>query len=491
MKKIWSWILKNEGLVIILLVVALIRVPSLFEPYWYGDEGIYLVMGQALKKGLIWYKQMHDNKPPLLYLVATLSGDVMTFRKITAIWNLINIVVIWKLAKEILEKEWVVVLATAIFGLLTSLPWLEGNIANGEIFMILPVSLAMLWLLRALKHENDEQSFFWVGVLFSLGFLFKVPALFDAIAAGIWVVFFQKGSVGKKIKLSTFMILGFALPVLATIAYYFVAGAGWDYLQAAFFKNIGYLASWKTGTVTGNSIGQQSGLLMKGVVAVAMSGGIWVLTRKSKSKSSLVLLWTVFALFGALLSERPYPHYLIQVVAPVALSIGLIAQMPKKKTLIATVITLILVTSAIVKYDFYFYSTGKYYLNFWHLITRQISGEEYRNNFDWKVKRTYELAQYLKEKTVKEDRVFIWGDEPFVYALSERLPVGRYTAAYHILDFGAKEETMKQIISLEPKFIVLLDSETREYKELVDYVTAFYVQVEKIEDAHIYRRVFD
>ena len=62
--KVSRWILEHEAIFIILAVVVLLRVPSLFEPYWYGDEGIYLTVGRSLRHGLALYRDVHDNKPP-------------------------------------------------------------------------------------------------------------------------------------------------------------------------------------------------------------------------------------------------------------------------------------------------------------------------------------------------------------------------------------------------------------------------------------------
>ncbi|HXS15287.1 MAG TPA: hypothetical protein VN711_04105, partial [Candidatus Saccharimonadales bacterium] len=51
------------------LVFFLLRFPSFFEPYWYGDEGIYEVIGYGLTHGRLLYQGIWDNKPPLLYLI--------------------------------------------------------------------------------------------------------------------------------------------------------------------------------------------------------------------------------------------------------------------------------------------------------------------------------------------------------------------------------------------------------------------------------------
>ena len=50
--KLAKWLVVHEAILIILGVVVFLRVPSLFEPYWYGDEGIYLTIGRAMRSGM-------------------------------------------------------------------------------------------------------------------------------------------------------------------------------------------------------------------------------------------------------------------------------------------------------------------------------------------------------------------------------------------------------------------------------------------------------
>ena len=85
---------------LIFLLNIILRLPSLFEPVSYGDECIYLTLGQAFLKGSVFYRDIHDNKPPFLYLIAALAnGRLFWFRFITIIWNTINIYLIYKLTK--------------------------------------------------------------------------------------------------------------------------------------------------------------------------------------------------------------------------------------------------------------------------------------------------------------------------------------------------------------------------------------------------------
>ena len=44
-------------LLAILSSVFLLRIPSFFEPYYYGDEMIYMTLGQGVRQGLTLYKE--------------------------------------------------------------------------------------------------------------------------------------------------------------------------------------------------------------------------------------------------------------------------------------------------------------------------------------------------------------------------------------------------------------------------------------------------
>ena len=59
-------------LIIISVVFFFLRFPSLFEPNWYGDEGVYQTLGIGMNAGRLLYKGIFDNKPPLLYFLYSL-----------------------------------------------------------------------------------------------------------------------------------------------------------------------------------------------------------------------------------------------------------------------------------------------------------------------------------------------------------------------------------------------------------------------------------
>ena len=173
-------------LIISSFIFFLLRLPSLFEPYWYGDEGIYQVIGMAINNGSLLYKDIWDNKPPLLYLLyALFNSDQFAVRLVSLIFGLFSIFVFFFLSKKLFPpssggSKIVYFLTSSIFALLLGLPILEGNIANAENFMLLPILIAALLVVKAdYLSSIPKVSLFFAGILLGLAFLFKIVAIFD------------------------------------------------------------------------------------------------------------------------------------------------------------------------------------------------------------------------------------------------------------------------------------------------------------------------
>ena len=86
-----------------------------------------------------------------------------------------------------------------------------------------------------------------------------------------------------------------------------------------------------------------------------------------------------------------------------------------------------------------------------------------------------------------EDRIFVWGDHPYIYALANRLPAGRFTVAYHVVDFNAYEETLTRIERDPPRIIILFQDESRPFPGLAAHVRNRYILTNQIDEASIYR----
>lgn len=471
-------------LLFIFLLAFLLRLPSLMEPYSYSDEGIYLVLGQSLRKGLVWYSQIHDNKPPMLYLLAATAGNVFWFRLMLLTTNFINIYLIFLLAKKFF-KENLSLFITLFFAIFSTIRFFEGNIANAEVFMMMPISAAVLMIARQVTRDTQQgKIYFLSGLLFSIATLFKMPAAFDFVGICFFLIFFSGERILQSIKQVILMGIGFLMPIGATIVYYWSKEALSYYLSAAFFQNIGYLSSWG---IRSQANITQSGLMQRGGILFLLLI-ILFLSRKKLSKNFLLIItWFFFALFGALLSERPYPHYLIQVVPALSLSIGfLFLKNHWQKLGVALSILCFLVS--FFYYKFWHYKTLPYYQTFYQYLLRSKTKQDWYGYFGEHIDRTYQVAAMIKENTKPKERIFVWGTEPGIYYLSDRLPVGRYTVSYHIKDFNGWEETMKALEIYQPKFIVKLTSEA-EFPQLDELLKKSYFLEKTIQDLEIYKKI--
>lgn len=485
-KKILSACHTPTWLFILLFIVLILRIPSFFEPYSYGDEMIYLSLGEAIRQGIPLYKGIHDNKPPLLYIVAGISGSLFWFRAILAIWHLLTVYLFWKLSCVLFpKKERLQKIATIVFSIFTTLPLLEGNIANAELFMIGPIIAAFILLF---SKKLTKKKLLLSGFFFSIAALFKVPAAFDLPAIiFFWIVTATKLSKNniKKIAInSLYLILGFSIPILLSILWYAMRGAFGEYVVAAFLQNVGYLSTWRPDDVQKPFLVKNAPLIFRALV-VSTGLGILYLKRKRLSKPFIFLTaWLLLTLFAVTLSERPYPHYLLQSIAPVSLLAAMFFTL-KNMEQILVMIPLALFFLTPVYYKFWSYPTVSYYTRFLKFSTNKITTKEYFRSFGDATLRNYQIADFIASSSRRDEKVFVWGNSSVIYALSRRLPPGRYVADYHIMDFSSPKETIDTLATSMPKIIVILP-DSPPFFDLEVFLRKNYILVEEIDGAQIW-----
>lgn len=489
LKKINAFLTKIEPpkwVIILLAVIFILRIPSFFEPYYYGDEMVYLTLGQGIRHGIALYGGIFDNKPPLLYIIAAIAGNLYWFKAILAIWNLATIVIFWKLCLTLFpSNSKLVKIATWTFGLLTTLPLLEGNIANAELFMIGPTILSfyLLWT-KKLNFINT----FLAGILIAIAGLFKIPSVFDApVIVVFWVMTTKLDFKNlRTIFLRTFyLILGFAIPFLITFAVFYFQGVLKDYINAAFLQNVGYLSSFRPGDVQKPFLIRNLPLLIRaGIVLLGMA--ILFFRRKVLSKQFIFLtIWLLCGLFAVTLSERPYPHYLIQIVPELSILIAFIFALESIEQSLA-IIPICLAFLTPVVYKFWYYPTTPYYLRFIKFATGQITKGQYLASFSKEVPLSYQLASFITVSANRSDKIYVTGDTPSVYALTRRLPPGKFVADYHIHDYssGANEA---QLLSASLPHFIIIRPEGPVFPEITQVLRQSYVLISEIGGAEIWK----
>lgn len=450
--------------IILLIIFVLLRLPSLFEPYWYGDEGIYLTLGQGIRKGLVLYNQIHDNKPPTLYYLAAISHTVFGFRLLLLAVMIPTLGLFYLLANKFLSLK-LSKISLLFFLILTSIPLLEGNIANAEVFMLLPTIAGVVIFLKAKKPIH----YFLSSLLLGIAFTIKVPVIFEFL---FLVAYFLIQEIGNKTPLKSILInliyfgVGFILPIFLWGSYFYFNSAFINFFKAALLQNFGYLSSWSTGNHQTSFL--QGGLFLRGIVLLISWVVIFLLTSKKiiNKKLSFVLFWFFTTIFASLLSGRPYPHYLIQVLPPLCLLSALVFK--SQKLLLRSIVigSVLFLGFIIISYKFYFYRTIPYYKNFYFSPNINYFGSD--------ISDVYKVARYIQNNSTPDQKIFIWSDDAYIYPLSERLPATKYIAAYHIVDFNAYDLTISQIKAYTPKFVIYSSNNQRSFPQLNNIVRNYY-----------------
>ena len=502
LKKIEQKCEKYVEILVLWLIIIILRIPNFFEPYWYGDEAIYLTLGTGLKQGLRLYTDIIDHKTPLIYYLAMVPNQFY-FRLLNLGWMLVTTALFFLVAKQLFKKNKLAFIGSLIFVLLTTLPWLEGNIPNGELFVSGFVMMG-LWLLsktalwKNFLTNKAYQALVMVpkeallliatGIFFGLGVLTKVPGLLDfgtALLLGwfalVAVLINQVTDWPKRLKIcwqflvkSSWLFLGLLIPIGLSVIYFISRGSGQDYLTYGLLYNFRYASTWQlqlTNPLLEFLFTFQGKVLALISILVTLS-----FCKKYTPRFQLIAGWFTLAMFATLLSNRSYPHYFIQLVPPFTLLLielwEAINQKLKKAITVTALTLLILPLIAGWLLNLRPYSMSEYYGKFIKLITKQITIEQYDNSFDPLVKDNYAVAEIVRG--LNGNRIFIWGTNALLYALTQTTPTSRFTVSFHIKDFRDYQRTLDKIKTEKPKLIILMKDEKEKFPGLQEFLDSYY-----------------
>lgn len=454
----------------------LFRLPSFFEPLWYGDEGIYQVIGTSLNHGKLLYSQAFDNKPPLLYwLYAALQSNQFSIRIMSAIFGILATTTFFFLSKKLFDNAKknnnIHLITTSLFAILFALPTLEGNIANAENFMLFPILAAAILIL--------DSKLFIAGLILGFAFLFKIVAIFDLAAFISFYFIVNFNSLKKEVGISK-IFAGFLLPISLVTLFFVLNGTLTDFAKATFISNISYVNY-------GNKIGNLPLLLF---VKLALLSGFLLFAIAKRKLISLptlfISIWFAFSLFNAFFSQRPYTHYLLVLIPSFSLMTGLILSDRKYQKIIT--VTLLFSILVIVK-EFgvpRFDKAVNYYQNFISYLKGKKTTAQYQAFFDRNTPFDYEIARFIRPKLGTRDTIFVWGNNAQLYQLTGVIAPTKYVVAYHITNYkDGPSLTKLDLEKNKPKFIVIMPNSGSIPFPLINYSL-----IMNINNATIYERIF-
>ncbi len=404
-------------------------------------------------------------------------------RLVTVVVVLTTAVAIYEVGKLIFGEKralW----ATLIFGFLTSLRLIEGNLALTEIWMILPTSFAFFLVIL---RKFDYLSLFAAGILIAFASLYKQVGALEAVALGIFL-FLSSRSLVDFVKGGALLTLGFTIPYAITVAYFAPKNLLGEYIFAAYTYYRIYLGESPKYALLIN--------ILKFLPLIAAVGyGIFKKARGEVNLFHLTLLWTAFSFLGSYFSGRTYGHYLVQAIPAISLLLASIDLKPRLTVAqsvfaLAFFIPLIFLTKLLFT-DFL--SGGpinqvKYWQNFIEFAARKKGVNDYNDYFDGNVNSIAGLADFLRERGAVGQAVYIWGDYPWLYAIADSRNPVRYVTSFHV--FGVpegKKEVIEALGKTPPRYIILPPTSIGYFAELEKLLEEKYTLVTQVENSKIWQ----
>jgi hypothetical protein len=488
------------------LAVLVLRIPSFFEPPWHTDEGTFAAVAQNILHGQQLYAEAWESKPPLfLYLYAAVfkvfGPGVFGLRLAATASAIATHVVLYFIGRRLELSHRQSLLAAGSLGFLLGVPFWEGTLALTEVFTILPTALAILvvlvWQARVGTGSDRAYLLFLAGVLFVVAFLFRQTSALAAAAAGLWLLF----SGGPWLRANLLLAVGFVLAVLPVVAAFALLGDFYWFWDA----NVGFFFAY---VPSGDDLSFAARPIIVLPTFLTLACLLYYRRAGALPRWGLPMLWLAFTLAGALLTGRSYSHYMLQSFPPLALLIAIAAPharlswRPEKRHAPALALagSLVLMWAVVVTPMFagsplaMRYTRGpSYYVNFsaWTLGLR--TTWDYNNYFDRRVNPTLRLAEMLRGLEAQGERVYIWGEYPWIYALANVDPVTRYPTSFYVLLIPYVDVQLGEMLEKErPAYIIVMSDARPAYPPRNEVLDRRYRNAVKAIDSVVsrdYRRI--
>lgn len=429
----------------------ILRLPSLFEPHWYGDEAVYAAVAHAIEKGRTLYVDVWDNKPPGIYFIYML-GDPMNRLHVIRVLNLVaGIALIGGLYKIALQFKYKFVARIAVLGLAVftlGTPILEGNIANAENFFM----TFIVWgIYFALAYEKYRYQFI-SGMLFGAAFTIKFHPLFDysALVLFMGTTILKSRKDWKRILAN---LSGFSIPIILISIYILLTTSAKAAFFTIFLNNVTY-----TTDLVEPLLSFQSKTFLTGFVVLLFAVGYYF--NAISKKLFLIFVLAVMEFYGSLFSGREFRHYLIQTIPSTALLIGYVLNRQYKtfNDLLKSGASLIVVYFVLSLGLTYFYTgfqspvdytdVRPYYQKFENYL-KDPSVDTFLYDTD-----AQQFQVFTKAMSYGSSNVYFHTDNPWIYDMHDFEPPIFFVVTYHQLLYPNGEQKMyEELKRLSPDVI--------------------------------------
>ena len=332
-------------------VTLVMRWPWRLFPIGYDESVWGYIAQQVLKGDFVPYRDVIDNKPPLVYVPFIFSealvghGDRALRGTGIGLHVLIVGLLVWALCRVLGPLAAASVgAATAVLG---GTPLLEGNYLLQSEVQIQLVLVGLLWTASLCGDTKPSRSSRAVPVLFgvlsAMAFLTKQTHIL--LAPPLFVLALLATPVNRRLRGAIGFLAAFTAVVLIVVLPFALSGSVPDLVDGVFLHNVRHVAALPTWSLLAARLGDVFSNQMP-LVVLGLAGGIVGLLRVA-TRIPTIVSW-LFLLAGAagviVSGDRFYRHYFLLLSFPLHLLLGCgIAALPRwPQRLVASAVLLFL-----------------------------------------------------------------------------------------------------------------------------------------------------
>jgi hypothetical protein len=467
-------------LFLIMLLILALRLPTTHVSVIDWDESVYFTIAQDITNGGVPYKTAWDTKGPLLFfifvpVILLFDENIAALRVFTTAYLLVSMFFLYLLARRLFQG-FTTLVPPLIYGLFFTTPGLGGYASNGELFMMLPVILALLCYLDYEK-KGGPWLLFLSGLLSSAAFFTKGTAVFTAFVIPVFITWnnLRRGTIGIKpfVKEAVCYSLGVLSIVLALTLYFFVNGAVYDFYHTYFVINGIYVGevSFREALLNLYKFIYDSFVWNREFTTLlAAASALFILIqlvrRKfgSEEKKTLcfILALAVLSLVGVLWGRRMFPHYYLQMGLSYSLLIALAVSKTGLRRIYIQALIIVLAAGFLIRYPIQ--DTVRYIK------------EEDKEWFE--ADTSYAVADYIRSNTSEDDTILVIGGQPVIQFLADRkAPIRDFWWPNHhgvLFDIlNLKESVPAALDKNKPEYIVFYEGKYEGQITHIDYLDKF------------------